>query len=90
MYQMVVRPDHMFPLTTVSKLSWHMHLLYWAIYLISPGSPIYASVTCVSIDSCNGLSPIRRQAITWTNADLLSTKIKTQFSIHENAFENVV
>ena len=29
-------------------------------------------VNWVSIGSDNGLSPIRRQAITWTNADLLS------------------
>ena len=33
---------------------------------------IYASVNWVRIGSDNGLSPVRRQAITWTNADLLS------------------
>ena len=33
---------------------------------------IYASVNQVSIGSDNGLSPIRRQAIIWTNAVLLS------------------
>ena len=71
MYQMAIRPDHMFPLTTIAELLWHMHWLYWAIYLISPESPIYASVNCVSIVSGYGLSPIRRQAITWTNAGLL-------------------
>ena len=32
----------------------------------------YASVNWVSIGSGNGLSPVRRQAITWTNAGLLS------------------
>ena len=31
---------------------------------------IYASLNKVSISSGNGLSPVRRQAITWTNADL--------------------
>ena len=33
---------------------------------------INASMNWVSIVSHNGLAPIRRQAITWTNADLLS------------------
>ena len=33
---------------------------------------MYASVNWVSIGSDNGLAPVRRQAITWTNADLLS------------------
>ena len=33
---------------------------------------IYVSVNWVSIGSGNGLSPVRRQAITWTNGDLLS------------------
>ena len=32
---------------------------------------IYVSVNKVSIGSSNGLSPIRRQAIIWTNAGLL-------------------
>ena len=35
----------------------------------------------VSIDSGNGLSPVRRQAITWTNADLVSIEmLGTNFS----------
>ena len=33
---------------------------------------IYTSITWVSIGSGNGLSPVRRQAITWINTDLLS------------------
>ena len=37
-----------------------------------PECGIYASVNCVSIVVGNGLPPVRRQAITWTNADLLS------------------
>ena len=55
----------------------------------------------VGIGSGNGLSPVRWQAITSTNADLLSIgPLGTNFSeiqieikkifIHENAFENVV
>ena len=52
-------------------------MVYWRIYAslglnelkrISPLCRIYASVTFVSISSDNGLSPDRRQAITWTNA----------------------
>ena len=54
----------------------------------------------VDIGSDNGLSPVRRQAITWTNAGLLSIgPLGTNFSenlinihtfIQENAIENVV
>ena len=40
--------------------------------LISPLCRIYASVNRVSIGSDNGLSPIRRQAIIYTNAVVLS------------------
>ena len=57
---------------------------------------------CISnwiiIGSGNGLSPVRRQTITWTNAGLLSIGLLgTNFSeiligifIQENVFENVV
>ena len=41
------------------------------IKLLSPSCRIYASVKRVSICSNNGLSPIRPQAIIWTNAGLL-------------------
>ena len=55
----------------------------------------------VSTGSDNGLSPVRRQAITWANAHLLSIgplgtncreiRIKTQkHFIQENVFENVL
>ena len=37
----------------------------------SPPSATYVSVNWVSIDSDNGLLPVRRQAITWTSARLL-------------------
>ena len=33
---------------------------------------IYASVNCVVIDSGNGLSPVRHEAITCTSAELVS------------------
>ena len=33
---------------------------------------IYASINWISIGSGNGLSTVRRQALTWTNADLLA------------------
>ena len=61
--------------------------------------PIYASVNRTGIGSENGLSPIRRQAIIWTNAVFLSRlRNKVQWNlnqnsnifIHENAFENIV
>ena len=42
---------------------------------------IYASVNWVSIGSGNGLSPVPRQAITWTNGNLLSIgPLGTNFS----------
>ena len=48
----------------------------------------------VSIGSDNGLSPIQRQAIIWTNAGLLSIghlgTIFSEILIHEHASENVV
>ena len=58
-------------------------------------------MTCVSIGSGNGLSPVRRQAITWTNADLSSIRpLGRTFSensnknsdnfVKENAFYDVV
>ena len=40
--------------------------------LISPKCRIHTFVDRVSTGSGNGLSPVRRQAITWSNADLLS------------------
>ena len=62
---------------------------------------IYTSVNSVSIDSDNDMSPIRRQAIIWTNAGLLSigtvmNKFQWNFNqntklfIDENAHENIV
>ena len=62
---------------------------------------MYASVNWVSISWGKGLSPVGRQAITWTNAYSLSIgPLRTNFSeilnrnsnisIQENSFENVV
>ena len=62
---------------------------------------MYVSMDWVNIGSCNGLSPIRRQAITWTNTGTFSIGLPgTSFSeiwigilscfIQENVFENVV
>ena len=43
--------------------------------------PIYASVNRVRIASDNGLSPIRFQAIIWTNARIMLTEpLVTKFS----------
>ena len=45
-----------------------------------PSLFIYVSVNWVSIGSGNGLSPVRRQTITGTNADILSTNLETNFN----------
>ena len=50
-------------------------------YLIGVKWRIYASGNEAIIGSDNGLSPVRRQAIIWINADLLSIGILgTNFS----------
>ena len=51
---------------------------------------MYVSRNWVIIGSGNGLSPDRRQAITWINTDLLSIEPLGNTSIQENALENVV
>ena len=64
----------------------------------SPPSAIYMSVNWVSIVSSNGLPPVRRQAITWTNAVNCNLRDKLQWNsnhntklfIQENVFENVI
>ena len=49
--------------------------------LISTEWRICALVNWVIIGTCNGLSPVRRQAITWTNAGLISIgPLGTNFS----------
>ena len=61
---------------------------------------MYVSVNWAINGSGNGLSPVRRQTITWSNAvycqldpwELVSVKFELEFYpfIQENAFENVV
>ena len=43
------------------------------LQLINPPNEcrIYASVNLASLGSSNGLAPVRHQAITWTNAELM-------------------
>ena len=62
-------------------------------------SDAYVSVNYAIISSDNGLPPVRRHAIIWTNAGLLLIRpihfsgllIESQtFSSKKNAFENVV
>ena len=50
---------------------WVLHFMV-ATYLIGAGGSIFGSVNWVITGSGNGLAPNRRQAITWTNDDLLS------------------
>ena len=56
--------------------------LHKLINPISPWCRIYASVNWVIIGSGNGLSPVWRQAITWTNAGLLSVGLLGKKSVN--------
>ena len=57
---------------------------------LSPQHRIYASLNCVSVGSGNGLPPLRYQAITWTNAGLLSNgPLGTNFSEIQIEIQNV-
>ena len=67
----------------------------------SPPNAPYMSANGVGIGSGNGMSPVRCQAITWTNADILlvrsfktnlsEVRIKIQnISFITNAFKNIV
>ena len=60
------------PIFQIASKLWSPWLTY------APLVPIYASVNRVSICSGNTVSPIRRHAIIWTNAGLLS--IETNLS----------
>ena len=50
----------------------HVKPKFTYLLTISPECFIYALVNLICIGSGNGLTPVRRQAITWTNAGLLS------------------
>ena len=59
------------------KYSFYVLLRYlwayvWNDSLIEAGLRIYASVKHTNIVWDNGLCPVRRHAIIWTNADMLS------------------
>ena len=43
--------------------------------LIEAKGRIYASAQHANITSDNGLSPVRHQAIIWTNVDIVSIKL---------------
>ena len=55
------------------KLSLFLSSMFSKVGLVnsSPISAAYASVNRVSIGKDNGLAPVQRQAIIWTNAGLL-------------------
>ena len=79
-----------------------MHHTYtcFFFYLIEAERRIYATVQTAIIDSDNGLSPTRRQAIIWPNADLqsigpwginfneISMEVRT-FPFKKMRFENI-
>ena len=80
---------------------YNAHILEIVDSLISSECGKCASVNRVTIGLVNGLSPVRCQAITWTNAGLLPNwtprnKFQWNFNrnssifIQENGFENVV
>ena len=80
-------------------LFWRVYITFfsWIHVTFSPllihwGPVIHICVSeLTTIDSDNGLSPIRRQAIIWINAGILLIEPlrRTNF-IQENVFENVV
>ena len=76
--------------TVMNKLGPHVCLAIQGLADLPPPPPppppppqwcIYASENWVSIGTVNGLSPILHQAITWTNADLLSISLRKQTSV---------
>ena len=73
--------------------------LVWNLFMGREGGYSQnVGVLIVLVDSNNGLSPVRRQAIIWTNTSLLTTgPVRTYFSeiwkkklIEENESENVI
>ena len=58
---------------------WHVKWLYLTHLLLVPYICVsklgYHSVKWVIIGSGKGLSPVWRQAVTWTNADILSARL---------------
>ena len=69
--------------------SHHNHVLYQVNYLIKGWVMIYASINQAIIGSDNGISPVKYQAIVWTNADILSiVPLETNFSKILTKFEH--
>ena len=66
---------------TITYLNFHSSLPVTNDLTHLPWCRIYASVNWVIINSGNGLSPVRRQATTWTNAPSLSIGLmRTNFN----------
>ena len=72
-----------------------MFLCYHVIWTISGSSKLIEAEWCLNklniIDSDNGLSPDRRQAIIWTNAgtlltEILGTHVSEMISDNSNIF----
>ena len=78
----------------VISRKWVFNLIWWLWYIYClTNLPLVLHICVglrVSISSGNGLSPVRCQAITWTNADLLSIgPLGTNFSEIQIEIENI-
>ena len=84
-----------------SRKEWFYCLVFSCMLLVvSPGMHIHVSVNCVIIGSSNGSSPVRCQAITWTDGDLLTSGsmgtnlseilFKSKYKNQWNTCENMV
>ena len=78
----IKRTGGLFVLFKTKLYSINLHIYIYTIILINlPCCSIFACVDWIGIGSDNGLSPVRRQAITWTNTDSLSIEpLETNFS----------
>ena len=85
----------------ILKLLCPVDSMYTSVSRVHNSSPkcrIYLSVNWIIIGSGNGLSPVRHQAITWTNDGLLSIGLHFQWNLNRNSiifiqeksFKNVV
>ena len=77
---LMLKTEHSWQMRTVTWLlmPWLLSLpdlqqLWYRSLPVVNSCPPNVSLNWVSIGSGNGLSPVQRQAITWTNAGLLST-----------------
>ena len=88
-------PICMMKIATLTELVMYMYISVWRIRTLTHWGRV--THICVSkltiIGSDNGLSPGRRGAIIWTNAEINFSEILIEIFyifIQENAFENVV